>query len=518
MKFFFLSFILGLSNLLHIYYSTDLSNLIKIPLKEIQGKLFLDIQIGSNKNNISLLIDTVSSYSWLINRTEPKYNTFNNSTEFENYYYANSSSYNSINGIPDNDFDKFYLSTNLSISKDKFSFSEENIYLINMMNKDNFEINKFWFALKNIESEDSYSGGISLARHYQKGEESFSIIKHIKKNNIAQGEDFRLVRTNHSQKIRRIQELQDTIHNENENFITDFNPYLEIGNNQKNLDDNLVYPFCNLFQYDILFSYLWACNISHIYVNDLSEYKKVTNFTEDAIFVNSYALIDTTIDYIIIPKTQIVSIKNSMNSNNKLDLNIFEYFDRFLLNSTCEIYNLTEARQTFLCEYESNNLQGFLNKLNFYEISFVLNGYGISLTSNKLFRLYRDSKINSSKYYFIFNIEFYSTQSDLNFNLWILGNLFLKEFDSILFSESAKKIVFKTEKFYNFTDFTSDIKENNPLFSVLFLSVICVILLVLIVIIVPYYIYRKRRRALMEKLHYDIIYKKMDDITKDLSA
>lgn len=46
---------------------------------------------------------------------------------------------------------------------------------------------------------------------------------------------------------------------------------------------------------------------------------------------------------------------------------------------------------------------------------------------------------------------------------------------------------------------------------------VSVLALILIFILIPYYFYRRRKRLLMEKLQYEIIYKKMEDITKECS-
>jgi len=149
----------------------------------------------------------------------------------------------------------------------------------------------------------------------------------------------------------------------------------------------------------------------------------------------------------------------------------------------------------------------------------VLNGIAYKFSLEELFSEYSVKNENDQnyKYTYHFKMFFYSTNNNSMISYWVLGNLFMKKFDSISFDSDSNRILFSGGSTTNLTEFTHDINEIEPIFSFFLLSIIFVVILIIIVLLVPYILYRQKRKAQMEKLQYDVIYKKMDDISKELT-
>jgi hypothetical protein len=514
-----------------------------IPLSEVDNKFYINISIGAHLSNLSLLVDTNSPLSWVYK------NDKNGSVLYD---ISNSTSYQSFFNHEKIDKFNLLLSTNQTevvyggnLSYDKVAIEKLNLFSGN--NTENniiptsiskLDIPNYGFIISDYfsflsfdeKNESKIEGTFSLARDNTfKGGELFSIFKHFRSLNLIQKENFMIVRKS-----------DKNTYNISEPFII-FGDYNYYKNNlysdsqvvnKVTLVSNVTH-YCNLFQYDQKLSQLWACNISHINLLPINNQVNIENNFEQLnmkLQDKSYVILDSAIDETLIPDdSKLFYYKNSTNEENQTissleSMNIIEYFSNFILeNNNCKLtrlenyLNSQKTLQTFICKTTpSNNLPDFVKNFNLKEFVVVLNGYGYVMKIEELFKKYYSEAEKSSDYY-IFNIMFYTSVSSEN-SFWYLGNLFIKKFKEIGFSKSENKIEFygADNLIYNFTQYTKDLIEVEPIVSFFLLSVICVIILILIVLLVPYVIYRQRKRAMMEKLQYDVIYKKMDDITKEL--
>jgi hypothetical protein len=240
---------------------------------------------------------------------------------------------------------------------------------------------------------------------------------------------------------------------------------------------------------------VWNCRISHILFDS-----DIDNFNKSLEFVHS-AVIDSSIDYIVAPNKKL-----------NIDNNDIYLAELLIKNSSsyCNFNTTYIESLTFIeCIFE-NNVE--INKINTFTkinpMNIIINGYAYPI--NPEYHLIDSNKTHSIYFY---NIIF----SNIKNNLWSLGTPFLSNFKGILFDDNENKIEFYGNKFYNFTQFANDeLFDYKPIISFFTVSVVLVIIVILLVLAIPYYLYRQRRRMMMEKLQYEVIYKKMDDISKEI--
>jgi hypothetical protein len=511
--------------------SDDETHSVIFPLLNIGNKFFIDISIGEKYNNVSLLLDTNSPLSWI-------YKNDKNGNIL--YDITNSTSYQYLFKNEKIDKFDFILSTNQSnvVFWGNLSYDKVAVEKFNNTTKSSIEFLNYAFILSEYFSflsldekqESKQAGTFSIARDNTfKGGDLFSIFKQLKILNLIQKENFLLVRKS-----------DKYTYNLTESFIIfgDYNYYKNnLHSDSQGIKNITLVPnethYCNLFRYDHKLSQLWACNISHISLLPINYLDNIENNFDQLnmkLQDKSYALFDSAIDEILIPiESKIFYHKNSTNPENQTissleSMNVIDYFSKFILeNKNCKLMqfdnylNSHKSLQTYICKTTpNNNLPDFVKNFDLNEYVIVLNGYGYVMKMEELFKKYY-SEVEKSSDYYIFNIMFYPSLVT-GYSYWYLGNLFLKKFNEIGFSKSENKIEFyKSDNLiYNFTRYTKDLIEVEPIVSFFLLSVICVIIVILIVLLVPYVIYRQRKRAMMEKLQYDVIYKKMDDITKEL--
>lgn len=269
-------------------------------------------------------------------------------------------------------------------------------------------------------------------------------------------------------------------------FINDNNiEQNEINSKNINIEENLIFAKKNLI-----------C---------LSKFPKQYIIDHSDFFFQRQNLILNTISYELDLKNLLDQINyddiSFIISQNKQE-NLFtgevdkESQNTYKVNKTIhnEILNNEENFKIELINFSKNFSYAFEYKINFYNAS-------------KIHKFLLENQEN-------INISLKDNVFEYDSSPVILGTSFLFGFDQISFEESNKKIEFYGGKFRDLKNILDD-PSAPGIFSSFIFSSLWVLILILIFLLVPYYFYRRRKRLLMEKLQYDIIYKKMEDITKE---
>jgi hypothetical protein len=481
------------------------------PLIRKNGKDLINISIGTQRQNVDLIIDTAASNSLIYsNRVDTITNL--NKCVYNKTLSDSFSSLGSINGK----LEKFYDESvfNGVISSDKI-YIQSNIDDKTKINNV-VEISDYEFLLNEEDTKiRDYDGIFSLSRtanikFNESGEKKISLLKKISLEHKIK-ESFMILNSKSDEK-------------------TKFS-YLAFGNFSK-IKDNPSLDNLNTFNISDVsscelatdkipdnFKHLWGCSLSELSLdidtpdnseNSLDKIKSKMN--------NTYIIIDTSLDtQILIPD----NTKLNFTDHNDQSLYLIEYLLN-KLGSNCKIkenkpneekYKQQILYKTIQCTEKPKDIQG---------MSLNINGHAHNLTD--LFveveeLIENDANKNGIKQkIYNFQISFYqiinpnpdekNEGSSENY-YWILGIKFIYHLAAIGFDEEDKKIFFFHKNVHDI------INDEESLLSFFVLSLLCVILLIIIAFLVPYILYRRSRRAMMEKLQYEIIYKKMNDITRE---
>jgi hypothetical protein len=396
--------------------------------------------------------------------------------------------------------DKFYLNISLGTPPQNFTalITTNDYYSIIPVNstKDQSKI------YNNKESSTFKTNQIYDYEHYTSGELSYDTL--ILENDIKINHYGFLLTDNYKP---RLSLARGTIKKNKEDFsligkleaggyITNknvliYNDKIYLGAKEMPFNDmNALYQSnCNLFKYDEIYMTRWACNLSHIiYGNDVESFSNNITMGYKAVFD--------------IGKSRIVLPDKAINGKKPWEIiynSVFEPSSDGHLCTEDVVANYTYIK----CQSDLNE-EEFIKKIVYKPIYFIFNGYGYTLT--KPFTV--KDKI------YTFNIKWSKDQDE-----YIIGNSILNNFNAIAFNQTEGKIQFYGNKFnsiLNLTQYTQDVDEaEHETVSFFVLSLICVIVLLLLILFIPYFMYRHRKKAMLERLQYDIIYKKLNDITRE---
>lgn len=139
--------------------------------------------------------------------------------------------------------------------------------------------------------------------------------------------------------------------------------------------------------------------------------------------------------------------------------------------------------------------------------SIVLNGFVYTLSDTSLF-----SEDESA---FYLNIMFANKKDN---NYMVLGNVFLNQLDGIIYNDPEAKIYFivkETNIPINIQSVTKDKREKRGVLFFLF-TIIGVAFVILLALLIPYFFYWRSKRKMLDRLNYEIIYRRVDDVQKEM--
>ena len=137
----------------------------------------------------------------------------------------------------------------------------------------------------------------------------------------------------------------------------------------------------------------------------------------------------------------------------------------------------------------------------------MLNGYVYTLYKNELFTEDQNN--------FYLNIMFANKQ---NFPYVILGNAFMRTSNGIIFDDENAEIYFvlKSDRIpINIQSVIKDKREKRGVLFFLF-TIIGVAFVILLALLIPYFFYWRSRRKMLDRLNYEIIYRRVDDVKQGL--
>lgn len=498
-------FLLGISlgldiekNLRLLQSNKDNSVLI-FPLIREEGKYFINVKVGSAMQNITMMIDIAAPQSLIYAKI---IDPLSNATEL--VYDVNlSTSYLTLSS--NSSIDKFYYSendrtaTNGTLSEEDFTLTDINS-ITTVITGYKFILNKDDINIRNADGvltlapvgniKNSASADISLLNR-------MSLHKNTKQSFVL---------------INNEETVQDSYIAFGDLELVKENP-LFLNLNNIDLSDTFYVSSCDVIQNNTYLTSLWSCSLSGVYF----EFEDESEVDATSSAINTYVILDTSIDNILVPTQATIVVSDS----DKPILLIDYILKNLEITAGCKIQNSTQTNYSFSDTYYDSML-----RFKYIECSeepgnieeMGLNINGIDYEIDNLFSEidYVDASGNNKTVY-IFDILFYLTWkdnsviNDPNNSYWIIGNNFLNSFNAVAFVSDDKKIFF----------FVDHSEGPNPhqgsLMSFFFLSLFCVIILIALVFLVPYLIYRRRRKVMMEKLQYEIIYKKMNEISRDYS-
>jgi len=297
------------------------------------------------------------------------------------------------------------------------------------------------------------------------------------------------------------------------------------------------------------FNYLYF--YQNLFANEyISEIKQNSNNTEFFCFINDNTLLEKNEDdgnsfhNLFLNKKTLICLskhpKNYILENNSnffkkqnfilntisFELNLANLLDEIEYNAMLNIINNTKVEEVFpsLKNASDKNFSNTNDKNNFsintgyyqhnYDLINFSKNFKFAFEYNIAF--YNSTRIQNliseNKQHILLKDNFFQYET----NPVILGTSFFMEFDQISFENSNKKIVFYGGNSKDLQSVLDDPSTIGMISNFIFSS-LWVLILILIFLLVPYYFYRRRKRMLMEKLQYEIIYKKMEDITKECS-
>jgi len=247
-------------------------------------------------------------------------------------------------------------------------------------------------------------------------------------------------------------------------------------------DDNNYITDCMLYELDSELYEKWTCKTNaFIYGENITnETKNIFNNKNKIYFDFNYDQIILNSDFINFFKEKIIKNFDIFCSVNKTYKN---YFSKII------------------CDKE-NNKEEYSFEIRKFTI--VLNGYAYSFEQDEL--------LNENKE---LNILFVHKNNDKNL---ILGKIFMKKLKGMIFDNENKKIYFVNDinnKPINVYEIYHDSIERFTTKFIIF-SLVCVIILILSAILIPYYFYRRHKKKMLDRLNYDIIYKKVDNTKYNL--
>jgi hypothetical protein len=560
-------------NDLEIHEKMILMN-IKLIIKDIEKENKLNLNLESFSNSYSekkLIIDTINPNSFLF-----KNESLIKENNFEYFFHFG---LKNVTFQKDVDFSRFYLIDNKNKNENKTiwkinDFSFQNIYLDNKNKSD--EIINFKNEIL-FENKSDIIGTISFSRETNDKEifnkinnkgfysEDFAFDLKNKKLIFGIMEEYKnsIFSKLNIENLNNNQKKENEIENIKPRFFCKYKEKDFLVINKKKKFHN-----CHV-------SYLY---LGDEFNGNIKEGKVLNNFTNldnnkmihKPIAVNKIGIFDTFTKYIMFPIEKI-------DIEGREAYNYIEFFSK-IVNKSSEIYKntlkcfiieenlISFSKKSLIClsKYKKDHILNDINEY-FLKQNIILNTISINLNSSllldeidkenfynnfnndkyKIFSLnssIKDSNNtlniteilnNSNDYTYIFeyNIVFYDEKSIINFmkekshllkndnifeyenNPVILGTTFILHFNQIFFKESENMIEFFGGEIINLESLLDN--EDNGFFSSFIFSTLSVILLILLIIFVPYYFYRRRKRILMEKLQYEIIYKKIEDVSNE---
>jgi hypothetical protein len=480
-----LSLGLALETNLRLLQSKENGSVLIFPIIRKEGKYFINMAVGSALQNITMMIDIAAPQSLIYaNRINP----LSNATELvydvnlSNSYLSNSSN---------SSIDKFYYSgndrsaTNGTISLDDFRLLD--------INSNTTFITGYRFILNqddiNLRNADGVLTLASVRNIKNSPDADISLLNRLSLDKNTNN-SFILINNDETE--------QDSYLAFGDLEVIKENP-LFINLNNINLSDTFDVSSCDVIQNNTYLTSLWSCSLSGVSF----KFEDKTEVDATSLTANRYVILDTSIDNILVPTQATIVVIG----NDKPVLLIDYLLSNFEAAAGCKILHNSQINYSFTDTYYDSMLSFKFIECseepeNIQEIGLSING--ISYKIDDLFSEidYVDASGNSTTVY-IFDILFYHTWkdntliNDANNSYWILGNNFLNSFNAIAFDEKNKKIFF-------FPDNSESSRPNQGS-------------LIVLVFLVPYIIYRRRRKVMMEKLQYEIIYKKMNEISRDYS-
>lgn len=299
----------------------------------------------------------------------------------------------------------------------------------------------------------------------------------------------------------------------NENIFGIFNnesliigTYEEI-KKERNIDSNMIRN-CFLYVLDNTLYSQWVCGSNYLIItNNTNNIENKTN--SDFINIDLKVVFEPMVYPIIIPislKDKILSmlIKTSSSycSYYKQEKTDFMYKTNHINSKDLELYSIQCPKTETV-----NSIDILENFLNLNTFSIVLNGYVYTLYKNELFTEDQNN--------FYLNIMFANKQ---NFPYVILGNAFMRTLNGIIFDDENAEIYFvlKSDRIpINIQSVIKDKREKRGVLFFLF-TIIGVAFVILLALLIPYFFYWRSRRKMLDRLNYEIIYRRVDDVKQGL--
>ena len=163
----------------------------------------------------------------------------------------------------------------------------------------------------------------------------------------------------------------------------------------------------------------------------------------------------------------------------------------------CEIKELNFEDIKYLICLKSE-IKKIIQNIYFY---IILNGFGYKINGENIFIEYDEN-------YYKLDILFIE-----NNNYIVLGKIFLNNLNEIIYNINNKKIYFFNKNIPINFNISYDKKENN---NYLIYALILLIFIILFAILIPYFFYRRFKKKMLDRLIYDIEYKKVEEIKNNL--
>ena len=179
---------------------------------------------------------------------------------------------------------------------------------------------------------------------------------------------------------------------------------------------------------------------------------------------------------------------------------INEFIEKLLTKNYknfCEIKDLNNEDIKYLICLKSEIIK-IINNIYFY---IIINGFGYKINGENLFIEYDEN-------YYKLDILFIE-----NNNYIVLGKIFLNNLNEIIFNINNKKIYFNNKNLPINFNFSYDKNENK---NYLIYALILLIFIILCAILIPYFFYRRFKKKMLDRLIYDIEYKKVENIKNNL--
>ena len=343
--------------------------------------LTIKINIGSNNQTFRALIDTTSSFSWVGEK--------GSNLQIENLYSpSESSSFKNIT----QQFEYEYLNKN----KGKISgyLAEDNISI----NGNNFTL-QFGVVQSSSFFTDDFDCVLGIGSHYSKINlspnfelnESQSLLYQLKQSKRIGNKTFSIDITNNSPSL----------------YIGAYTDEFEHKRNQTS--------FCNLRSKSDYRDYtpIWSCRMSHLLLGNAAE----ENFISNKIEVYSEVVFDSTSELILFPQKYYDNNKEMFNKN---------YYD-------CE-YLISDSKRIIRCKSLENVPQ----------LSFIFNGYALTLDNNLLYKKYED--------FYEMQMSFSDNAEDI-----VIGLPFFAQFQTVFDGEKNIMLFYaKHRSMLNVRKFTDD--------------------------------------------------------------